>query len=185
MPLITVLLIYYSLAGLGLTVRRTLVHLLFRRLPCHPSAHRGRRGARCSLFCLPVVDSSSLPPHRCVLPSTACSLVRPFVSSRIPPQTPVVASVSSYLFLLSSVTSVSLSLLSSSLCLVSSRLVSRLFSVPGLLSGLLPHCRYSARTALARYQLYQLQRTQGPSYYLLLLTVVHIHPTPRSTFHDT
>ena len=45
-------------------------------------------------------------PHRCVLP-TACSLVRPFVSSRILPQTPVVASVLSYLFLLSFVTSVS------------------------------------------------------------------------------
>ena len=58
--LITALLIYYSLAGLGSTVRRTLVHLLFRRLPCH-RMHRGRRGARCSLFCLPVVVSSSLP----------------------------------------------------------------------------------------------------------------------------
>ena len=109
--LITVLLIDYSLAGLGSTVRGSQNTSTSTLSPPPLSSDASGAAGRPLQSFLFAGRRFVLPtPHRCVLPSTACSLVRPFVSSRILPQTPVVASVLSYLFLLSSVTSVSLSL---------------------------------------------------------------------------
>ena len=125
------LLIYYSLAGLGSTVRGSQNTSTSTLSPPPLSSDASGAAGRPLQSFLFAGRRFVLPtPHRCVLPSTACSLVRPFVSSRIPPQTPVVASVLSDLFLL--LRYLSLSLLSSFLSRLSSRLSSRLFSSPFL-----------------------------------------------------